>query len=116
MAQASYEELKNDLNVRVVKWVLTDSNTEGEPYPYSSRYPDKNVQMYGTWNGATIDLEGSNEVESPATFATLHKLDLTDLEMAADGIEQVLQNTFYVRPKVSSGTLTSVTVLLCVRS
>lgn len=70
-------------------------------------FSDKTVHCFGTFSGATVTIQGSND---GTNWATLHKVDLTDLTFSAAGIAQVLENPVYIRASAASGTATDLTV------
>lgn len=67
-------------------------------------YSDKSVQVTGVFNGATVTLQGSNDVD-PATvlWDTLHSPDMVALTFAASGMKQILENPLQIRALVSAG-------------
>lgn len=68
------------------------------------RYPCKSVQVTGTFGGATLVLEGSND---GTTYFTLKDptggSDGTDADVSftAAGLKEVNPNTAFVRPRLS---------------
>lgn len=73
---------------------------------------DRSVQMAGTWNGATVSLQGSND---GTNWATLTDGLGNSIALTADGLKQVCEITRYIRAKVTSGSVTSVTVTVLAR-
>lgn len=70
-------------------------------------YTDRSVQISGTFNSATVKLQGSND--------GTNYLDLTDpqgnaISKTSAGLEQVEEATIYVKPVSSGGTSSSTTV------
>jgi len=45
-------------------WTLTDADPDGEPIKIGSNIVDITFQANGTFDGATLVIEGSNDVES----------------------------------------------------
>lgn len=82
-----------------------------------SDFPDKTVQAFGTWGGATLVWEGTNDERgnpdhadyASAEFAQLSDTTETDFTQTDDSKpQQVLQNPVWVRPKTTGGTGTAV--------
>ena len=96
--------------VKIVTWSpLTSSNVDGTPF-VCPMFSDKSVQVYGTFGGATVTVQGSNDSSSP-TYATLADPQGNALTVTLAKIEQVLENTYSVRPLLSGGDgTTSITV------
>jgi hypothetical protein len=67
---------------------------------------DKSVQMVGTWDGATISMQGSNdgttwfELNAVQNFTTA----ISSTADATPGIQQIGENTLWVRPLEASGS------------
>lgn len=93
--------------VLVTTWNFTGSET-GDP-EVAPQFPVKSVQVTGTFNGATITIEGSND---GVTYAPLSDVTGTALTFTANGVEKISENTRYVRPRVSTGTVTAVRIAL----
>lgn len=90
-------------------WTFT-SNETGD----TAELPigDRSVQMVGTWNSATVSLQGSND---GTNWASLTDPLGNALALTADGLKQVSEITRYIRAKVTSGSVTSVTVTVFAR-
>lgn len=73
-------------------------------------YPDKTVQVSGTFNSATVTIQGSN---NGTTYVTLHKPDGTDATFTTDAICQILENPVFIRASAASGTATALTFTIC---
>lgn len=100
-------------SVILVAWDGPLANSENGDSYEADHLNDVSVHAYGTFDGATLTIVGSNEVSSPANFQTLHKVDLTNATMSANGTMQVLESMQHFRPQVSGGTAnTSLTVIL----
>ena len=100
--------------VKIVTWSpLVAANLDGTPF-VCPMFADKSIQVYGTFGGATVTVQGSNDSSSP-TYATLADPQGNALTITLAKIEQVLENTYVVRPLVSGadGT-TSLTVKMLV--
>ncbi len=70
---------------------------------------DKSVHVYGTFGvGGTVVIEGSN---NKSTARTLTDPQGNALSFTQESIEQVLENTKWIRPRVTGGDGT--TNLIC---
>ncbi len=102
----------------IVKWSnLNLTGDTGKPYACPN-FADKSVQVIANeWLGGTqIVIEGSNMVDSPV-YATLNDATGTSLTFTSNGIRQILENTYWVRPRVVGGSVNrSIDVYLLVKS
>jgi len=73
---------------------------------------DRSVQVTGTFSGATIVFEGSND---GTNYFTLSSPSGTALSFTAAGLMQVTEATAWVRPHVTAGSGASLTVTLTAR-
>jgi hypothetical protein len=101
-------------------------------------YADRSVHAFGTWGGATLTIQVSNEragitaypsyqigatppevanaAGPPANFVSAHDPQGTALTMTADKIEEVSELSAWLVPTFTVlGTSRSVTVALCMR-
>ena len=65
---------------------------------------DRSVQLKGTWNSATVVIEGSND---GTNFVTLTDGLGNALSFTADGLKNIGELTRYIRARVSSGSVTA---------
>jgi hypothetical protein len=79
------------------QWLLTTADHTGEAgnNPGAS---DRTIQVYGTWGGASLTVEGSND---GTNWATLHDPTGEELVFTTDGIAVILENPLYIRPRLS---------------
>ncbi len=75
-------------------------------------FADRSVQVEGSFGGASISIEGSND---GVNYRTLTDPQGNDLLITTAKIEMVTEVTRYIRPRVVSGAATSVTVSLLAR-
>lgn len=78
-------------------------------------YADKSVQLSGTFNGSTIVIEGTNQDGADPTiltYATLTDTQGNAVSFTAAGIKQITEICRWIRPRVTVGTPTAVTVNL----
>lgn len=115
MATTASEVQHNKLQfARVFKWVLTDG--ENGDSIIMPEYADVSIQGFGTWAGATLTIEGNNIpgltdnkwVQTKDPFGDL--ISFTD-----DGGAQCLENWFNMRPKITGGGGSSVSIYLLLK-
>lgn len=70
---------------------------------------DKSVQVVGTFGGATVSLQGSND---GVNYITLTDPQGNALAFTTQSLEAVVEHTRYVRVITTGGTGTSVSVYL----
>lgn len=83
-----------------------------------AEFADKSIQFTGTFGaGGTIVLQGSNDLTSPTNWFTLTDPQTSSISKTAAALEQVIEQTVWVRPNVTAGDgTTSLTAkLLCRR-
>jgi len=107
MAVRSFEVIENPWGasgITLVKWEGLTKTTDdtGEPY-ICPHYADKSVQLIGTLGvGGVCTIQGSNMKDSP-TYATLNDAQGNAMTMDALKIEQILENSYLVRPAITAG-------------
>lgn len=86
-------------------WTAVTAGDMGESLvaPYLS---DKVVHVNGTFGGATVFIEGSN-VSATGPFQPIVDPQGVAISFVASGMEQLLENPLYVRPRVSNGDATT---------
>lgn len=97
-------------------WNLTQANAVGYPVgPNHADYADRSVQVTGTFGGATVVLQGSNDGE--ATLYTLDDPQGNDLSFSAAGGKGVSEVPELTRPFISAGAsgTTDLTIYLTCR-
>jgi len=117
MATRSFEVVRHTFEasgVIMVRWTNLLNGDDGQPFP-CPHYSDKSVQVTGTFGtGGTIIAEGSNILDSP-TYATLRDPLGNNISLTSAGIKQVMENSYWIRPRVTAGdgtTNLTVTVIL----
>ncbi len=81
-------------------------------------FADRSVQVKGTFGtGGTVIIEGSNDRETDTpTYAPLVDPQGNAISFTAAGIEQILESTYLIRPRVTAGdSTTDLTVTILVR-
>ena len=88
----------------LVKWTGLTKATDDTGTPFvCPHYADKSIQLIGTLGVAgECTIQGSNMATSP-TYATLADPQGNALVMTGLKIEQVLENTYLIRPSITNG-------------
>ena len=111
MAIASYSVVHDSAKLKVIKWNLKHvtappfDEREGQPYVFSGRFPDKSVQMYGTFGAGVVKLQGSNEIAAaPTSWVSLNNPLGVELSFATatKRVAGVLENVYQVRPNFTT--------------
>ena len=92
---------------KVVWSALNDGDTAlAERLPHMA---EKSVQVDVTDGSPTCIIEGSND---NTTFTGLNDPAVAPLSFTSDGLDEILENPEYIRPRVSSGSGTvTVTII-----
>jgi hypothetical protein len=100
-----------DQDAILYTWVLTNTNSDGAPIT-AHEYGDRTVQFTGTFDSATVVIEGANV----GTYTTLTDPQGNALSKTAAAIEQIMEIPRFVRPNSSGGAGSqSVTVTMFCR-
>jgi len=95
-------------------WVLGNADS-GTPEEFS-RYPNKSIQIGTTgdvFGGATVLVEGSDD---NVTYTTIKDVSGNSVSTLTATRYDVVDIPYFIRPRSSGGTGTSVTVKMTVRS
>jgi hypothetical protein len=110
MATTGYVVQSQQPNFVVVKWpaILTAASI-GDWFA-CPHYSEKTITIDGTFDGSTVTIEGCIDTTQSA-------FPLTDpqgnaISASSQKIESVLENTYFIRPKVTGGTAPSIDVWL----
>jgi len=92
------------------------TDTIGEAVELSA-LQDRTVQLFGTWDSATVVIQGSNDprvVSDPgnAVWATLRDPAGNNLSFTADGLKAILELPKYIRPAKSGGSGSDVVTVI----
>ena len=90
----------------VVKWLLVTENDTCAAVQLPA-YPDRSVQVTGTFGSATVLIKGSND---GTTYATLNNPADAALSFTATGLEGIAEATAYLQPSISGGTSQSLNI------
>lgn len=107
----------NDLvgECRHLQWTLNNGD-DGTPVSFAE-FSDKSVQVSGTFGvGGSVQMEGSNDVSSPSNWSLLTDPQGNSIVKTATSLEQILEQTVWIRPKCTAGDgTTAIVVKLLVR-
>lgn len=95
----------------VAKWPNLAQGDDGAPLG-CAQYADRSFQVAGTFGGASVDVEGTND---GVNWATLTDPQGNNLIFTAAKIEMVSEATLKIRPRIVGGDATTdltVTALL----
>ena len=103
--------IRTDGNGKVTKalWETMLTGDVGTAVP-NSNYADRSVQVFGTFGGATVTMQGSND--GGTTWSTLNDTAGVALTFSAAGIKQVLEVSQMIRPSVAGGAAADLDVHL----
>lgn len=94
-----------------VVWTGLDGDDNGEALEMPD-FSNRSVQFTGTFDSATIVLQGSND---GSNWVTLQDLEGAAISMTSAGLVSIMEDTRYIRPSVSGGggsTSLTATVLI----
>lgn len=98
--------IDNDHQVAVT-WSLGNADT-GVPSAIS-RWADRTVHVTGTFGGATVTMQGSND---NTNWATLNDTSGSALTFTATGMKLIGENPIYIRAITAGGAGTAVVVVV----
>lgn len=104
----SRDHLASHNQLQLRQWTLAAGET-GDAAPFMAAFPDRSVQVEGTFGGTTITFEGSND---GTNWQTLTDEQGDALSFTVAGLRQILQCTVHVRPKSTGGAGASVVISL----
>lgn len=94
----------------VVGWIALSTDDSGKPVEMPT-HSDRSVQVDGTFAGATVLIEGSND---GMNYYTLTDPQGSPLSISTGKLKQILEVTRFIRPRVSGGGGTDINVTLLV--
>jgi hypothetical protein len=92
--------------VWVDSWALAQGDT-ATPISRANQ-SERSIQLAGTWGGATVVLQGSND---GVTWFTLTDPAGAALSFTANGLKQVMESVLHVKPAISGGDGTTAVVV-----
>jgi hypothetical protein len=100
----------------IVTWSNLTENDTATPFPVSG-YPDKSIEVTGTFGGGTVACQGSNHLllaEADRIYLTLRDPHGSPVTFTANGLRAILENVTLIRPALSGGVGMSITAALLV--
>lgn len=95
--------------IQAIKWVMAHADTVGDAVEIS-QLQDRTVHLFGTWDSATVVIQGSND---GADWQTLRDPGGTNLSFTANGLKAILELPRYIRPSKSGGAASdAVTIII----
>ena len=99
---------------RHIAWTLA-AGESGEWQAFTE-FADRSVQVAGTFNGATVTLQGSNDLTAPTNASTLTDPGGTPIVKTAIALVHILEMPLWIRPAITGGGgSTAITINLVVR-
>ena len=99
--------------IKIVVWSGLLNGDDGTPF-ICAQFADKSIQVTGTFGvNGTITIEGTNFEISPV-YATLNDPQGNPLTITIAKIEQILENTYQVRPTATGDGNTNLVVRMLV--
>lgn len=105
---------RNSVNgVILLTWEALGNADDGAPFalPFAS---DITVQPIGTFGGATVRLQGSNDGTNWHNMT--QKGGTSALTFTASGLHSVNEAPAFIRPTTTGGTGTDVDVIVCIKA
>lgn len=99
--------------VKCFTWTITENDT---PVAITglADYPDKTIQVSGTFGGTSIDIQGACRVTSPAYISLTDPQGNALNAITTARIEAIEENVDAIKPVRTGGASTSVVItLLC---
>lgn len=109
MAEISPQTRKVNDDAVSVQWKNIAAGDTCVEYVGFSDYSDRSVQIEGSFGGATISIEGSND---GANYQVLNDPFGTLLTASSPKLRQVLEYVWKMRPAISGGAGVDVTVTI----
>lgn len=91
------------------QWAALAAGETGDALTFAAGFPDRSFQVAGSFFGATVTLEGTND---GTNWVTLTDPLGNAISFTAAGIKQVLEATWRVRAKVTGGNSGGTTALI----
>ena len=99
---------------RHIAWTLA-AGESGEWQAFTE-FADRSVQVAGTFGGATVTVQGSNDLTTPTNASTLTDPGGTSIVKTSISLVHILEMPLWIRPSVTGGDgSTAITINLVVR-
>ena len=109
MADGVFTDLSGDKSVRKIVYTLTTADPNGSAFP-AQDFIHKSIQADGTFGGATVSFDGSND---GVNFYPLPDLGNTAIALIAAGLKQSMNVSAWIRPRLSVVGV-GATIVVCV--
>jgi hypothetical protein len=86
-------------DVAVTTWDNLAQGDDGEPVRLAV-YPDRSIQVAGTFGGASLTIGGSNDGE---TYHALADTSGSPLTLTAGALKQIVELPIFIKPRVFGG-------------
>lgn len=105
------------IDAMVITWAAMGDSDTATPVQAPLPYIDKSCQVEGTFSGATMVLQGSNDATTSANgnYETLNDPGGNAISLTTKGLKQVTEATAWIKPATSGGTGSSLTVTVLAR-
>lgn len=106
------------LGAVITKWMAIPLDEEGQAIAIPN-HSDKTVQIYGTFGGASVVIQASNDPLAPtdpdnAVWWTVKNVEAELMNKSAAGGWLLMDNPIWMRPIVTGGDgTTSLNVVMC---
>lgn len=105
----------NRMGVMRIEWAAMATGDTGQPVDWAG-HADRSVQVFGTFGGSSVAIEGSNDAgPTPTNWNVLTDPQGNALNITAAGLERVTEDTCWVRPNITGGTGSPITVQMLLR-
>ena len=105
--------VEGDSRTFIATWNLSNGDT-GAPIRYAGAV-ERTVQIIGTFGGATVSLEGTLELV-PTTWLPVTDVQGSVISKTSAALETITELVRHIRPVVTGGSGSAITVLLMMRS
>lgn len=106
-------DLFNRRDIYVIEWANLATGDTGGAADFC-QYADRSCQVSGTWGGATMTLQGSND---GTNWHAMIDHSGNEISLTDDALVYVVSPTLYIRPNVTGGDVTTdLTVTMLFRS
>lgn len=98
----------------ILAWGPMANGDQGDPISFHE-FADKSVQITGDFGGGSGAMQGSNDATNPTAWFPLTDPQGNPITKTSDALEQISEQTVWVRPVVSGGSAGAVTFKLMAR-
>lgn len=108
----TYPSSEGTPGVKIVRWAL--ANADDGVGVVTAPFADKTVTITGTFGGATVVVQGSNDSTdgTDGTWITLVDPQGTGISKTSAAIEAILENPLWIRATSSGGSGSAIVVIL----